>query len=157
MLAYKVLFCSGIWRATTTKKCGAFLRWLCVIARIQGAFLFRHLASSDNEKMWSIFEMALRYSKNKRKSSLWGCFFRGGGYFALFYPKMECFVCWEGVPAAAFGDTPQAGSKRGRPFDFSCSIQCKYGQNVNETLRIYETFLIGRLRREKRKIFGKKR
>jgi len=37
----KVLFCSGIWRATTTKKCGAFLRWLCVIARIKekAAFL----------------------------------------------------------------------------------------------------------------------
>ena len=38
------------------------------------------------------------------------------------------------------GMEPQAGSKRGRPFDFSCSIQCKYGQNVNENLRKFERF-----------------
>jgi len=46
---------------------------------------------------------------------------------------------------------PQAGSKRGRPFDFSCSIQRKYGQNVNENLRIFERFPRRRLRRQKQK------
>ena len=69
----------------------------------KGAFLFRHLASNDNEKMWNIFEMALRYSKNKRKSSLFGCFFRGGGYLILFYPKWSAFQNREGVPAASRG------------------------------------------------------
>ena len=40
-----------------------------------------------------------------------------------------------------FGDEPQAGRKRGRPFDFSCSIQSKYGQIMNENLRKFERFL----------------
>ena len=44
------------------------------------------------------------------------------------------------VPAVTRGRKPQAGSKRGRPFDFSCSIHPKYGQIMNENLRIYERF-----------------
>jgi hypothetical protein len=43
-------------------------------------------------------------------------------------------------PAVTRGRKPQAGSKRGRPFDFSCSIHPKYGQIMNENLRIYERF-----------------
>ena len=50
------------------------------------------------------------------------------------------------VPAVTRGRKPQAGSKRGRPFDFSCSIHPKYGQIMNENLRIYERF-----RRKKKK------
>ena len=45
------------------------------------------------------------------------------------------------------GMKPQAGSKRGRPFDFFCSIQPKYGQNVNENLRKFEKFLRNTLRK----------
>ena len=43
-------------------------------------------------------------------------------------------------PAVTRGRKPQARSKRGRPFDFSCSIHPKYGQIMNENLRIYERF-----------------
>ena len=63
---------------------------------------------------------------------------------------MSVLQNWEGVPAAVFGDKPQAGSKRGRPFDFSCSIQRKYGQNVNENLRMFERFLRKALEKGKR-------
>ena len=45
------------------------------------------------------------------------------------------------VPAVTRGRKPQAGSKRGRPFDFSCSIHPKYGQIMNENLRKFERFL----------------
>ena len=44
-------------------------------------------------------------------------------------------------PAVTRGRKPQARSKRGRPFDFSCSIQSKYGQIMNENLRKFERFL----------------
>ena len=73
----------------------------------------------------------------QEKQSLRTAFPVKGRVFVLFYPKWSAFH-WEGVPAADFGDTPQAGSKRGRPFDFSCSIQPKYGQIVNENLRKFE-------------------
>jgi len=46
----KVLFCSGIWRATTTKKCGTFLRWLCVIARIQRCFFVQAFGEQRQRK-----------------------------------------------------------------------------------------------------------
>ena len=45
------------------------------------------------------------------------------------------------VPAVTRGRKPQAGSKRGRPFDFSYSIHLKCGQNMNENLRNLESFL----------------
>ncbi len=47
-----------------------------------------------------------------------------------------CVLQREGVPAAVRGREPQAGSKRGRPFDFSYSIQWKCGQTMNENLRV---------------------
>ncbi len=56
------------------------------------------------------------------------------------------------VPAVTRGRKPQAGSKRGRPFDFSCSIHLKYGQIMNENLRKFERFL--RKAVEKRKRIG---
>ena len=55
----------------------------------------------------------------------------------MFIQKMKiAFISQEGVPAAVRGRKPQAGSKRGRPFDFSCSIQYKYGQNMNKNLQL---------------------
>ena len=80
------------------------------------------------------------YREQRKKQSVWTAFFLRGGYLYYFTPKWTAFQNWEGVPAADFGDTPQAGSKRGRPFDFSCSIQPKYGQNMNENLRKFKRF-----------------
>ena len=59
---------------------------------------------------------------------------------------------WEGVPAAFFGDGPQAGSKRGRPFDFFYSIQSKCGQNMNENLRKFEMILKKSMRKWENKV-----
>jgi len=69
------------------------------------------LASIDNGKMRSIFEMALRYEEKgdaffityKEKAVCADCFFIGGGYFILFYPKWSAFQNREGVPAASRG------------------------------------------------------
>lgn len=79
-------------------------------------------------------------------------FFKRGGYLFYFIQNGVLYNHREGVPAADFGDTPQAGSKRGRPFDFSCSIHLKYGHFVNENLRKFERFLRKVL--EKRKNSG---
>ena len=89
------------------------------------------------------------YPKQEKSSPGGLLFSLKGRVFVLFYPKWSAFH-WEGVPAADFGDTPQAGSKRGRPFDFSCSIHLKYGQIVNENLRKFERFLRKALEKGKR-------
>lgn len=66
---------------------------------------------STTKKMRSIFEMALRYEEKgdaffityKEKAVCADCFFIGGGYFILFYPKWSAFQNREGVPAASRG------------------------------------------------------
>ena len=59
----------------------------------------------------------------------------------MIIPKWSAFQNREGCLRLFFGDEPQAGSKRGRPFDFSCSIHLEYGQIMNENLRKFERFL----------------
>ena len=86
----------------------------------------------------------------KEKAVLLDCFFFEGRGIYYELSKME-MVCKLGRRLRLFfGDEPQAGSKRGRPFDFSCSIQRKYGQNVNENLRMFERFLRKALEKGKR-------
>ena len=87
------------------------------------------------------FIFVLMYVR-KGKSSLYRLLFSlRGRVFILFIQNGVLFKYNKGCLQPVLGKKPQAGSKRGRPFDFSCSIQLKYGQIVNENLRKFERFL----------------
>ncbi|MBO5148995.1 MAG: hypothetical protein J6B66_01940, partial [Anaerotignum sp.] len=95
--------------------------------------------------------MVLYYIDQTEKAVRKDCFFcKGEGICSIFIQNGVLCYIGKGCLRLNSGMKPQAGSKRGRPFDFSCSIHLKYGQIVNENLRKFERFLRKALEKGKR-------
>ena len=123
-LSANVDFPWSIW-ATIQK----FRMFFCLSLDI--CFLLMFLSHSNA----SLYHISAAEVKKKKSPLFSRIFFHREGILCLFNNEIIIHI-QEGVPAAIRGYTPQAGSKRGRPFDFSCSIQYKYGQNMNKNLQL---------------------